>query len=346
MIYFEQSRTRQARHRSGLTRVTARLREEMGSAVQPVAMLVPGKGLAVSAADFRPGANDWLLTAELFCEAECPGLWAFIRERRCRLAAVFHDAIPLKLPQVTWPQSVGRHPEYMKMLAEFDRVFAVSEASRRELVEFWRWQGVVPRGDVETVLLGSDFLRQPRVVSGGDAGRASLLCVGILEPRKNQTFLLDVCASLWRDGLAFDLHLVGRVNPHFGQPVLAKIKQLRKSWSGLHYHAAAGDEEMTHLYGEARASVFPTLAEGCGLPLLEALWLGVPCVFSDLPVLRENADAGGGVPVAPNDFEAWRAALRRVLTDAGHHRELVKQLAARPLPTWADTAQSLLARLG
>ena len=346
MIFLEQSRTSQARHRSGLTRVTARLGEEMGSAVQPVAVLTPVKGPAVLAADFQPGTNDWFLTAELFCEAECPGLWAFIRERRCRLAAVFHDAIPLKLPQVTWPQSVGRHPEYMKMLAGFDRVFAVSEASRRELVEFWRWQGVVPRAEVETVALGADFAGQPRVANSTEAGRASLLCVGILEPRKNQGFLLDVCASLWRDGLAFDLHLVGRVNPHFGKPVLAKIKQLQKSWSGLHYHAAAGDDDMAHLYGEARASVFPTLAEGCGLPLLESLWLGVPCIFSDLPVLRENADAGGCVPVAPNDFEAWRAALRRVLTDAGHHRELVKKMAARPLPTWAETAQSLLARLG
>jgi glycosyltransferase involved in cell wall biosynthesis len=128
--------------------------------------------------------------------------------------------------------------------------------------------------------------------------------------------------------------------------VLAKIKQLRKSWSGLYYHAAAGDDEMAHLYAEARASVFPTLAEGCGLPLLESLWLGVPCIHSDLPVLRENGDAGGCVPVAPDDFEAWREALLRILTDAAHHRELVKKMAARPLPTWADTAQSLLARLG
>jgi glycosyltransferase involved in cell wall biosynthesis len=80
--------------------------------------------------------------------------------------------------------------------------------------------------------------------------------------------------------------------------------------------------------------------------LLESLWLGVPCVFSDLPVLREIAEAGGCVPVLPNDFEAWRTALRRVLTDATHHRELIKEMAARPLPTWADAAQSLLARLG
>jgi glycosyltransferase involved in cell wall biosynthesis len=345
MIFLDQSRTQKASHRSGLTRVTARLREELGSAVQCIAVLQPGAGPVIAAANFRPAKEDWLVTAELFSETECPGLWDLIRDRRCRLAAVFHDAIPLKLPHITWPQSVGRHPEYMKMLAEFDRVFAVSEASRRDLVEFWRWQGVKPRATVETIALGADFAGLARVVKANEAGQASLLSIGILEPRKNQTFLLEVCEGLWRDGLAFDLHLVGRVNPHFGKPLLAKIRTLRRKWRGLHYHEAASDEEMVALYGEARASVFPTIAEGCGLPLVESLWLGVPCVCSDLPVLRENADAGGCVPVTPNDLAGWRKALRRVLTDAAHQRGLVNEAVSRPLPTWADTAKSLLKRL-
>ena len=346
MILFDHSRTRQADHRSGLTRVTSRLLAELGDAVRPVAVFRPGTGgPATAAEDFRLVGTDWLVTAELFSEAECPGLWDLIHGRRCRLAAVFHDAIPLKLPHVTWPQSVGRHPEYMKMLAEFDRVFAVSEASRNDLIEFWRWQGVEPRAKVETIALGADFSGLPRVQGTTQAGGASLLCIGILEPRKNQTFLLDVCESLWRDGLAFDLHLVGRANPHFGKPVVAKIKKLQKKWEGLHYHEAASDEEMIALYRDTRASVFPTLAEGCGLPLLESLWSGVPCICSDLPVLRENAGGGGCVPIAPNDFDGWCNALRQVLTDAAHHRELVNAAVARPLPRWADTAKSLLARL-
>ena len=347
MIYFDQSRLQHAKHRSGLTRVSSRLLKELGGAVQPVAVIRPDAGGPASAPkDFQPIKTDWLFTAELFCEAECPGLWDFIHARRCRLAAIFHDAIPLKLPHVTWPQSVGRHPEYMKMLAEFDRVFAVSDASRRELIDFWRWQGVEPRAIVEVIALGADFAGQSRDVDTTEAGRASLLCVGILEPRKNQTFLLDVCESLWRDGLMFDLHLVGRVNPHFGKPVLAKIKALRKKWKGLHFHEAAGDVEMAALYREARATIFPTIAEGCGLPLLESLWQGVPCICSDLPVLRENSDAGGCVSVAPNDLEGWRCAIRRVLTDAAHHKDLVKGAVARSLPAWVDTAKSLVDRLG
>lgn len=338
MIFFDVTKSASTGHRSGLTRVSARLREELGGAATPV-----------SWRDWnRPaGENNWFLTAELFSEAERPGFLGFLKNPSCRLAAVFHDAIPLKLPRVTWPQSVARQAEYMKMLAHFDRIFAVSEASRRDLVEFWRWQGAVPRGRVETIPLGADFDGAPRVTdrAGPAAGPFRLLCVGILEPRKNQSFLLDVCADLWRGGLAFELHFVGRVNPHFGRPVAAKIKALQKEFSGLHFHEAADDRVLAGLYARADASVFPTLAEGCGLPLLESLWRGVPCVCSDLPVLRENADGGGCLAAAANDAAAWKAALRTVLTDTGLAQRLRTEAARRPLPRWADTAAALRAAL-
>jgi glycosyltransferase involved in cell wall biosynthesis len=340
MIFFDVTKSASAGHRSGLTRVSGRLRDELGAAMQPVVW--PDWNRAAA-------QDDWFLTGELFSEAERPGFWEFLKNRPCQLAAVFHDAIPLKLPHVIWPQSVARHPEYLKMLAHFDRVFAVSEASRRDLVEFWRWQGVEPRAKVETISLGADFDGAPRAAQIPNPKAQIpnlLLCVGIIEPRKNQAFLLEVCAELWREGLEFELHLVGRVNPHFGRPIVEKIKSLRERFPGLHFHEAVDDWTLGALYGKARASVFPTLAEGCGLPLLESLWRGVPCVCSDLPVLRENADVGGCLAVAPGDMAAWKSALRTVLTDVAVVQKLQAAAAARTLPRWADTAAGLRAALG
>jgi glycosyltransferase involved in cell wall biosynthesis len=335
MIYFDVTKSASAGHRSGLTRVSTRLRDELGAAVQPVVWTNWDRAVA---------KDDWFLTCELFSEAERPGFWKFLRNPPCRLAAFFNDAIPLKLPHITWPHSVARHPEYLKMLASFDRVLAISEASRRELVEFWRWQGVEPRAKVETILLGADFDRAGRTIEvSSDKSQVPglLLCVGIIEPRKNQAFLLEVCAELWREGLAFELHFVGRVNPHFGRPISEKIRSWQKKFPGLHFHEAADDRTLGALYGRARANVYPTLAEGCGLPLLESLWRGVPCVCSDLPVLRENADAGGCLAVAPNDVAAWKSALRAVLTDPAVGQKLQAEAAARTLPRWADTAAAL-----
>jgi glycosyltransferase involved in cell wall biosynthesis len=87
--------------------------------------------------------------------------------------------------------------------------------------------------------------------------------------------------------------------------------------------------------------VFPTIAEGCGLPLLESLWMGVPCVCSDLPVLRENAEDGGCLAVAANDHAAWKSALRAIVSDSALHARLTGEAISRPLPTWTDAARAL-----
>jgi glycosyltransferase involved in cell wall biosynthesis len=352
VIYFDVTKTGRQGHRSGLTRVSERLRVGLGGAAQPVAWASWDRSAV------RPA--DWFLTAEIFGAEERPGWGEFLRAQPCRLAAIFHDAIPLRHPQITWPRSVARHPGYIKNLARFDRVWAVSTTSREDLLGYWRWLGVEKPPPVEVLANGADFDGTPRVTASAPSALRpppsvsdtliphppslippALLCIGIVEPRKNQGFLLDVCAELWREGLDFELHIVGRVNPHFGGPLVAKIKRLRREFPGLYYHAAASDGAVAALYEKTRATVFPTIAEGCGLPLLESLWKGIPCVCSDLPVLRENADGGGCVSVPVGDLAAWKDSLRRVLGDDALHAELVREATTRPLPTWAEAAQTL-----
>ena len=332
MIFFDITKAGGAGHRSGLMRVSGRLAEELGAAATSVRW---------PAWNRLAGGADWFLTGEIFSPEERPDFDGFLDQRPCRMAAIFHDAIPLKHPQITWPHSVARHPGYMKMLSRFDRVWADSEASRRELVEFWRWQGTEKLPPVDVLPLGADFNASPRVVTRPAATGRGLLSLGILEPRKNQMFLLDVVEALWREGLEFELHLVGRVNPHFGAPIVARIRALRRIFSGLHFHEAAGDAEVAQLYATTRAGVFPTIAEGCGLPLLESLWMGVPCLCSDLPVLRENAGVCGCVTLPLNDLAAWTNACRTILTDDAWHAKLVQEATARPLPTWREAARAL-----
>jgi len=347
MIYFDVTKSGPGRHQSGIQRVNTRLLLELGPRAVPVrwaarrgAWLLAG---AKEPAAFSPG--DWLLTTELFCEPERPGFWRFLRARPCRLAAVFHDAIPLRHPRIIWPRSVARHPEYLKMLAAFDRVWAISEDSRRDLVEFWRWQGGPVRAAAETIRLGADFDRKPRAVPPPDPPAAQVLCVGILEPRKNQWFLLDVCEALWAGGVEFELHVAGRANPHFGRAIVDRLKAMRKTHPRVHYHAAVSDAQLDRLYAAARVTAFPTVAEGCGLPVLESLWKGRPCVCSDMPVLREIADSGGCLVAAPNDRDAWVGALRAALSDDAVWRRLAAGAAARPLPVWADAAGMLAGAL-
>ncbi len=349
MIYYDVTKMGGAAHRSGLTRVSGRLGHELGAAITPVKW--DGRTRKFMAADggrtvvFQ--TEDWLLTVELFSEAERPGFSDFITRPPCRLAAVFADAIPVRFPHITWPQSVQRHPGYMKLLAAFDVVLAISEDTKRDLEGFWTWQQAGPRARVVAIPLGSDFDGSPRTTQPPvPVSPPSLVCVGIVEPRKNQSFLLEVVAGLWHAGLEFELHIVGRVNPHFGAPIERRMLVLQKRESRFRYHRAANDAVLARLYGAARAAVFPTIAEGCGLPVFESLWRGVPCVCSDLPVLRENTAGGGCLTAAVNDPADWSRQLRAVLTDDALSIRLRAEAAARPLPTWADTARAVRAALG
>ncbi len=339
MIFFDTTKTGAVRHRSGLARMSERLRRELGADAQA--------GSWMEARE-RLGKDDWFVTGELFSEMERPGMRKFVRSRRCRTAAIFADAIPMKHPHITWPQSVARHPHYMKMLAEFERVWAISAASREELLGYWKWMGLERTPAVEVLPLGADFDGAGRSTKteGRTTEKKGLLCVGILEPRKNQMFLLDVCEELWGGGLEFELHIVGRVNPHFGKPIVRRIGEVSRRYPGLKYHEAASDELLARLYGSVRATVFPTITEGCGLPLLESLWRGVPCVCSDLPVLRENADGGGCLAVPVNDRDAWATALRGVIESETLRAELVRSAVTRGLPTWKGAAEVLRRGLG
>jgi glycosyltransferase involved in cell wall biosynthesis len=334
MIYLDTTTASSWRHASGLARVSRRLKEELGGSAT---------GAGWPEIGTLPGKSDWILTPELFSEAERPGLTALLERRPCRMAAIYHDAIPIKFPGITWPKSVERHPGYMKLLSRFDRVWAVSRASRDELLGFWRWQGVAAPPPVDVLPLGADWAGTGRSQGAGN-GRTKpvrIVSVGILEPRKNQAVLLDACESLRAEGTEMELHLVGRVNPHFGRPIAERVEAMRARWPGLRHHARMDDAALARLVLSSRATAFPSLAEGCGLPLLESLWMGVPCVCSDIAPLLENAAGGGCSVVEGNSVEGWMAGLRRILSDDAFHARLAAEARGRALPTWAGAAKVL-----
>jgi glycosyltransferase involved in cell wall biosynthesis len=141
--------------------------------------------------------------------------------------------------------------------------------------------------------------------------------------------------------MEMELHLVGRLNPHFGMPIAHQVAAMSSDWEKLHYHSKMDVAQLAALVRSARATAFASIAEGYGLPLLESLWLGVPCLCSDIAPLVENAAGGGCSVIAGNSLSNWTDGLRRILEDDGFHERLAEEAASRELPTWAGTARIL-----
>ncbi|RKX36345.1 MAG: hypothetical protein DRP71_00090 [Verrucomicrobia bacterium] len=349
MVFFDVTKTSRQNHASGITRTARRLSESLESLLGESFVRVVWNNRRRALFDVTrrrtvmPTCEDWFLTVEAFAPTERSGFQAFLERGDCRFGAVFHDAIPLRYPEFTWPQSVARYPSYMKMLSGFDHVFGVSESSCEEFAGYVDWLGGDCRASISPIQLGADFLGGERPIGCVDRSElATILMVGILEPRKNQVRLLRACERLWKEGCQFGLNLVGRVNPHFGKPLVSEIRRMRRMGRPIDHRGPVDDKEMAELIRSCRFSIFPSRAEGCGLPVLEALWMGTPCVCSDLPSHRESAEGGGCRLVDPHGDAAWVRELRILLEGNDLINRLASEAADRTLPTWTLTADQVI----
>ncbi len=172
------------------------------------------------------------------------------------------------------------------------------------------------------------------------ASLAYLLFVGTLEPRKNVAGLLDAYGRLVaRHPQAPPLVLVGRAVPE-SAPVLAQLSQY--PFAGRVQHRGyIPDAERAALYAGATALILPSFFEGFGLPVLEAMTVGVPVIASDRGALPEVL-GDAGLLVSPDDPEELAAAMHRVSTDGRLAATLGARGARRSLIfDWMASAATL-----
>ena len=214
------------------------------------------------------------------------------------------------------------------------RVIADSQATRDDVVEFLR---VPPaRVDVVHLGLGRRARAEPEPFSAG--GRRVLMTAAAKRPHKNLAALLDALALLPAEGRPL-LVLPGYPTPH-EEELKARAAALGIE-GDVRFLGWVGDGQMEGLYAAADAFVFPSLSEGFGLPVLEAMASGTPVVAADRAALPEVA-GGAAVLFDPDDPEGAAEALVGVVSDGG----LAASLRARGLEraagfTWRRAAEQV-----
>jgi glycosyltransferase involved in cell wall biosynthesis len=244
-----------------------------------------------------------------------------------RFVCLIHDLIPLEQPDLARPGQHRKHRRRIAATAAMADAVVVNSAATAAALR--AWGGIGPRSPpVVVAALGVD-LPQPPTPHAGE--RPYFVCIGTIEARKNQRLLLD----LWRR-LAAELEerspllvLVGR-RGYGGQAIVRPLSAL----AGLVVeHTDMPDIAMAALLRGAQALLLPSLAEGFGLPVAEALTLGVPVLCSDRPALRET---GGDVPeyLDPADANAWRQAVLDYMPGLARRQAQLARLAGWRAPRW------------
>jgi glycosyltransferase involved in cell wall biosynthesis len=296
----------------------------------------------------------WLpaIEAQLEADAILYPYWPSppMRRRDAPPAVVFvHDlAFRMTPAEVPWQQRLYFGLVLPPALRNAAAVLVPSESTRRDLLALYRVPGLESR--VEVIEEGlSPFPPAGPLPEGIEPG--FILAVGTVEPRKNYPRLLAAFRQLRGRHGALPFIINGR--PGVPQLVIAG----RPGWNygdtlqriahepGVRYLNHVDEATLTALYQSASVLAFPSLYEGFGLPLLEAMSHGVPAVVGAAGALPELA-LGAAIAVKPDDVTAIAGGLERLLSDASLRQKLGEEGRRRAASyTWDNAAERTLAVL-
>lgn len=282
---------------------------------------------------------------DLFHGLDQAGIPLFFK--RGNSVVTLHDVIPLALP---WAFPRRRRLVLTAALSrvrrQADVIIVPSEAARDDVVEYLK----VGQERVVVIPWGCESGFQPL----GDPGHLEgmrrqyglpdryILFLGTLEPRKNVTTLLQAFSLLRHEKLDQGLKLVIAGGRGWGdESLLTRVEAL-----GLRDHVIftgfVEEEHLPDLYREALLFVYPSLYEGFGLPILEAMACGTPVITANTSSMPEVA-GGAAILVEPTKPEALASAMASVLADPALREELRRKGIARAKGcSWDAVAQKTL----
>jgi glycosyltransferase involved in cell wall biosynthesis len=267
------------------------------------------------------------------------------KDSNVELSVIAYDSVPVTSSETANDGVSGSFAKYLSAVKHSTRLAADSHSAAGEFRGFARMlagQGL-PGPDVAGIPLA---LHVPAPQSDADEEARELfgaftlplvLCVGSHEPRKNHLAVLHAAELAWRDGHRFTLAFVGGSGWHSEQ-FDAAVNRLRAADRPVTTVRALPDHLLWAAYRIARCVVFPSLHEGFGLPVAEAIASGTPVITSNFGSMAEIGKQGGALLVDPRDDHAVSAAIVALLTDDALHA-LLREQAAKVAPrTWEDYA--------
>jgi glycosyltransferase involved in cell wall biosynthesis len=278
------------------------------------------------------GVADSVLLNTSHTGLERAGYASSLRRRGARPVFFVHDLIPITHAEYCRPGESERHAKRMRTAVTAGRGIIV--ASRHTLATLGRFcdEAGLPLPPVVVAPLASSLPRAdaaPRPLS-----QPYFVVIGTIEARKNLVLLLELWRGLVEREGAQAPRLVLFGQRGFGCEDAVALLGRRKLQEHVLEVGPRSDREIAGYLRHAQALLFPSFEEGYGLPLAEALALGVPAIASDLPAFREIA---GDIPeyAAPGDSRRWSDLIADYARpDSALRAAQLQRLAGFRATTW------------
>jgi glycosyltransferase involved in cell wall biosynthesis len=288
---------------------------------------------AALAAPLRPQPGSLYLNVT-HTDFDLPAHGEWIARHGLRPIYLVHDLIPVLHPEHCRPHAVARHSgRVTAALTQGSGIIVGSHAVAHDLHDHAARHRLPVPPVVVAPLAGADLKPDGAQAVGCDD---YFLCVGTIESRKNHRLLLRVWQQLHaRLGAATPrLVIVGRWG--WGSEDFRAALHASGMTDGLiRILDDCDDAALASLMAGARAMLMPSLAEGFGLPMAEALTLGIPVIASDLPCFR---DVGQGIPclLDPHDADAWADRIEAFDPAKGQRQRRIDALHGYCPPRWEE----------
>ena len=262
-----------------------------------------------------------------------------------------HDVIPLLHPETQRAVSHRHFQRFGKWVDRLNGQLIVSSQSTIEDLNQLRERGIDLFGSQLDSMIQLPLPVEPSFAQASRARTESVksaepyfLILGTWEPRKNVEVLLDVWERLVVEGgCRIILKWVGR-RGEISRRSTARLKRL-KAMGWVEELGVVSDQGIQGLFSGATAMLFPSVAEGWGLPLAEALASGLPVIASDCPVCREVSQ-GLAEYRNPSDPEAWRlSVLEYAAADSKLRLAQLERLAGFRAQSWETYFTQFAGRL-
>ncbi|MFL9825816.1 glycosyltransferase [Rhodoplanes sp. SY1] len=322
------------------TAIRDRFRRRRRAVVEAVVAPIGG-----AAEIFPEGA--WLLLPGELQRHDFAHLIDLRRRRGLRLAMLFYDllgTLPPGDPRAADPDAADI-PSSEFILRHAALVLSISRFSADALVAHAGARGTA-LPPLSVIRLGHRLApAAPDLPSvDGLPPGGFVLTVGDVTGRKNQRLLTDIWGDLARarGGRVPPLVIAGRIG-HDGAPLVAAVTADRDAAPVVRFLSNVDDGQLRWLYANCRFTVFPSLSEGFGLPVVESLALGKACIASTRTAIPE-ASQGAALHLDPADTTAWRHAIETLLDDDAARARAEAAITEKfRLVGWDDTAADVLA---
>jgi len=266
-----------------------------------------------------------------------------VRHHGGRIVTVVYDILPLRYPEVV---AIGLPPIFDRwfrtVVAASDALVCISRTVADDVVSYIRENGLPHRDGLRIGWwhLGADLPTSATDIVSDDVASMlggnvpTFLMVGTVEPRKCHAVALSAMERIWAAGHNARLIILGREGWNVSE-LAQRLREHPEAHRRLFWQSKVSDADLAYAYQKSTALLFPSLAEGFGLPIIEAAHHGLGAIASDIPILREIG--GDGVMYVPVDDAAGLSdAIERVLNGE------VLDPSGLDVLSWQQSAQQLL----